>query len=87
MTNAPIKTDPNAPIAVILTPNQLKVLRAGWTFFKEHPDSESAMHDALELTNEQRNLNDEGNPTDDYDESNDPVVTGIAEVDLILMNS
>ena len=69
-----------------LTGDQLLVLQAAWTYFMEADDYLEVMGDALEMSNEERGLDEDGDEKPGYELDQDPAYKRIEEVGTLLMN-
>jgi len=68
-----------------LTNEQLETIQTAWGIFVSDDDNADQFAENLEITTEERGLEDEeGNENDDYDEGSDVVFRRFGEVTLLL---
>jgi hypothetical protein len=68
-----------------LTDEQLLVLRAAWEYFVESDDHLESMADALELTFEERGMDEDGEYIEGRDEESDPVALRINDLTSVIL--
>jgi hypothetical protein len=69
-----------------LTDDQMLVLRAAWEYFVEDDNHIESMADALEMTPEERGMDEDGEYLEGKDEESDPVAIRINELTNIILS-
>jgi len=74
------------PKNMTLTDEQVLVLKAAWEYFIEDDGHVEAMAEALEISYDERGMDEDGEYVGDRDEGSDPVVKRINELGLLIQN-
>jgi len=66
--------------------DEVLVLKAAWEFFIEDDNHTESMAEALEISNEERNMDEDGEYVEGKDEGDDPVENRVAMLGQKIMS-